>query len=116
MLASQEHGLLVGKWRSTVFFFPSLMCCQALCGPSLPGIPGSVTLKQAVFLGNGWLLQQRLSCQSGTIGSWSSPCHDTEAGSFLFPRIHHTLPVISLYCLRESLALISEQVTAGTSP
>lgn len=32
----------------------------------------------------------------------------------LFPRVHHTTPVTSLYCLRESLALISEEVIGGT--
>lgn len=34
----------------------------------------------------------------------------------LFLRVHHTTPVISLYCLRESLALISEQVLEGLLP
>lgn len=34
----------------------------------------------------------------------------------MFPRVHHTTPVISLYCLRESLALISEQVLEGLLP
>lgn len=34
----------------------------------------------------------------------------------MFPRVHHTMPVTSLYCLRESLALISEQVLEGLQP
>lgn len=97
-----------------LFFFPYVL--PSPVPASLPGIPDSVTLKPEQSLGNGWLLPQSLSCQSGTISSWPSPYQELNQALFLFSRIHHTTPVTSLYCLRESLALIAEQVIAGNYP
>lgn len=68
--------------KHVLLLFPSPTWCQALGRLSLPGILDSVTLKQEVSLGNGWLLPQSWSRQGGTVSSWPSPYHDVEPGSF----------------------------------
>lgn len=88
VLASQEHGVLVGRRQSTMCFssFFPLHGAKSWAGLPSPGVPDFVTLKQEVSLGNGWLLPQSPNCQGGTVSSWPSPYHDIEPGSFFVPQ------------------------------
>lgn len=100
-------GDLVGRWEPVSPLLSPGLPDQAAFPALSPKFPADgIRLGRKVAPwseGRAWLGLGYTGCYPGPAqGRWTSPS--------LLCRYHHTTPVVSLYCLREALALIVEEV------